>query len=117
MEQIEERTGEKAEFAGDGSWDGTSTYQLPAKDILDFGVAIPESDLDEEKFGGKFYAHNPEFNFSAMRKLNPHYAETWADRPKHDSNIRFRTESGVYRADGFVDHWTCQVRLLDIRAD
>ena len=90
---------------------------LDGSDVRKFDIPMSEWDIENVKAGGKFTPlTNP-----AMIPYK--YDGIWTDRPKHYAKLDFTTESDpnnplsryqYWTAHAFIDHWTCEVKLLDI---
>ena len=90
---------------------------LDGSDVKRFDIPMSEWDIENIKAGGKLTP-------LTYRAFFPdEYNGMWTDRPRHYTEFDFRTESDpdnplsryqYWTAHAFVDHWTCEVKLLNI---
>lgn len=94
-----------------------SVRSLGGSDIRKFDIQMSEFDIENIKAGGRF---TPLMNDGFIPS---EHSGVWTDRPKHYGEFDFRTESNpddplsryqYWTAQVFIDHWTCEVKLLDI---
>lgn len=88
-------------------------YRLDGSDVKKFDIPMSEIDIENIKAGGRITPLTHRVRVPAK------YSGVWTDRPKHYAEFDFRTENSqsmyeYWKAYAFVDHWTCEVRLLDI---
>ena len=87
---------------------------LTGADIRKFDIQMSESDVENIKAGGRMTPLRVQADFAD----DSQFKDIWTDRPKHEAKLDFWTESDGYRhytALGFVDHWTCEAKLLKIK--
>ncbi len=95
-------------------------YSLSGADVKKFDIPLSEQQIRDIKFGATVF--NP-LNKESRFGLQSEYPDVWADRPRHEARLDFYVDSdpdqrfsryAFYRAFGFVDHWTCEAKLLRI---
>ena len=92
-------------------------YPLSGRDVKQFDIPLSEDQIEAIKLGQTKFSpiNHPEY----LGK----YRNIWTDRPRHAAELDFQVETdpdnkfspyAFYTARGFVDHWTCEVKLVDI---
>ena len=91
---------------------------LDGKDVKRFDIPISEEDIENIKHGAKLITP-----YTYEVRVTPEHEGVWTDRPKHYARLDFRTDSDpddrlsrylFFRAYAFVDHWTCDVKLVEL---
>ena len=92
-------------------------YSLDGEDVRKFDIPMSEFDIENIRYGGKLTP------LTHSVPIPSEYDGIWADRPKHYATLTYRVEFepdkqyspySFLRADAFVDHWNCSVKLLGI---
>ena len=109
---VQERIGDDVGFRlhYDPLFDGYMIYSLPAMDILEFDIPIPDEFVDTPN--ELFAPQNRRINVPIYPQYRtPEYTN---DRPQHEARMVYTTFDGMFEAIAFVDHWTCDVQILRI---